>query len=75
MPAWCRPNFGQLERSCYDKELDLQEILDQARQARMANNIPVQTVALMPLPFATVRDLDQTVAKRQSSPPDGEQHK
>ena len=71
MLAWCQPNFGQLEWSCYDKELYLREILDQARQARMVNNIPVQTLALMPLPFATVRDLDsqrqqhfnQTVAK------------
>ena len=23
MPAWCQPNFGLLERSCYDKEPDL----------------------------------------------------
>ena len=23
MPAWHLPNFGQLEWSCYDKELDL----------------------------------------------------
>ena len=23
MPAWHQPNFGQLEQSCYDKELDL----------------------------------------------------
>ena len=83
MPAWCQPNFGLLERSCYDKEPDLREILDQARQARAANNIPVQMVAPMPLLFATVRDLDrqcqqhfdQTVAKQQSSPLDGEQHK
>ena len=71
MQAWCQPNFGQLARSFYDKEPDLREILDQARQARMVNNIPVQMVASMPLPFATVRDLDrqcqqhfdQTVAK------------
>ena len=71
MLTWRPPNFGQLEWSCYDKELDLPEILDQARQARVANNIPVQTVAPMPLPFATIRDLDrqcqqhfdQTVAK------------
>ena len=83
MPAWCQPNFGLLAWSCYDKEPDLWEILDQARQARAANNIPVQMVAPMPLPFATVRDLDcqhqqhfdQTVAKWQSSPLDGEQRK
>ena len=83
MPAWHQPNFGQLERSCYSKEPDLREILDQARQARTVNNIPVQTVAPMPLPFATVRDLDhqwqqcfyQTVAKQQSFPLEGEQRK
>ena len=23
IPAWCQPNFGQLEWSCYGKELDL----------------------------------------------------
>ena len=34
MPAWHQPNLEQLEWSCYNKEPDLREILDQARQAR-----------------------------------------
>ena len=50
--GWCPPNFGQLERSCYEKEPDLWEILNQARQARAAGNVPVQSVAPMPLPVA-----------------------
>ena len=83
LPGWHLPNFGQLEQSCYEKELDLQEILNQARQARAAGNIPVQSVALMPLPVTSVRDwdcqcqqcFDQTVAKQQSSPLDEEQCK
>ena len=71
LPGWCPPDFGQLERSCYEKEPDLWKILNQARQARAAGNIPVQLVAPMPLPVASVRDwdrqrqqlFDQTVAK------------
>ena len=71
LPGWHPPNFGQLERSCYEKEPDLQEILNQARQTRAVGNIPVQSVALMPLPVTSVRDwdcqcqqcFDQTVAK------------
>ena len=69
--GWHLPNFGQLERSCYEKEPNLQEILNQARQARAAGNVPVQSVALMLLPVASVRDwvsqrqqhFDQTMAK------------
>ena len=83
MPGWHPPNFGEQERSCYEKEPDLREIVNQARQARAAGNVPVQMVAPMPLPVASVRDwdrqcqqhFDQMVAKRQSSPLDGEQHK
>ena len=80
----CRPpNFGQVECSCYEKEPNLREILNQARQARAAGNIPVQLVAPMPLPVASVRDwdcqhqqpFDQMVAKWQSSPLDEEQRK
>ena len=71
LPGWHPPNFGQLEQSCYEKEPDLWEILNQARQARAAGNVPVQSVALMPLPVTSVRDwdrqcqqhFDQTVAK------------
>ena len=83
LPGWHPPNFGQLERSCYEKEPDLWEILNQTRQARAAGNIPVQSVALMPLPVTSVRDwdcqrqqrFDQTVAKWQSSLLDEEQCK
>ena len=81
--GWHLPNFGQVECSCYEKELDLHEILNQARQARAAGNVLVQSVAPMPLPLASVRDwdhqcqqrFDQTVAKQQSSPLDEEQCK
>ena len=80
---WWLSDFKQLEQSCYDKLPDLREVLKQARQARMPGNILVQSVAPMPLLFATVRDLDcqrqqcldQTLAKCQSSPLDGEQRK
>ena len=71
LPGWYLPNFGQVECSCYEKEPDLHEILNQARQARVAGDIPVQSVAPMPLPVTSVRDwdcqcqqcLEQTVAK------------
>ena len=71
LPGWHPPNFGRLEQSCYEKEPDLREILNQARQARAVGNIPVQSVALMPLPVTSVRDwdrqcqqhFDQTMAK------------
>ena len=71
LPGWCPPNFRQLEQSCYEKEPNFQEILNQARQARAAGNVPVQSVAPMPLPVTSVRDwdrqrqqhFDQTMAK------------
>ena len=83
LPGWHPLNFGQLERSCYEKEPNLWEILNQARQARAVGNVPVQKVAPMPLPVTSVRDwdhqrqqcFDQTVAKRQSSLLDEEQCK
>ena len=83
MLGWHPPNFGQVERSCYEKEPDLCEILNQARQTRAVANVPVQLVALIPLPVASVRDwdhqhqqhFDQMVAKQQSSPLDEEQCK
>ena len=82
LPGWHPPDFRQLERSCYEKEPNLREILN-PRQARAADNIPVQSVAPMPLPVASVRDwdhqrqqhFDQTMAKRQSSPLDEKQCK
>ena len=63
-PAWWPPNFGETERACYEKEPDLREVLNQAKQARVAANIPIQPVAPMSLlpsdipVFASVRDLD-----------------
>ena len=83
LPGWHPPNFGQVECSCYEKEHDLREILNQARQARAVGNVPVQSVAPMLLPVASVRDwdrqrqqrFDQMVAKRQLSPLDEEQRK
>ena len=71
LPGWCPPNFGQLERSCFEMEPDLQEILNQARQARAAGIVQVQSVAPMPLPVTSVMDwdcqcqqcFDQTMAK------------
>ena len=63
--------------------LDLRELLNQAEEARARKRVPVQSVAPTPLPFASARDLDhqhqqchnQTMAKCQSSPLDGEQQK
>ena len=83
IPPWQLPDFGQSEQSRYDKLPDLRELLNQARQARMPRQIPVQSVAPMPLPFASMRDLvrqhqqchDQTLAKCQSFLLDGEQCK
>ena len=89
VPACRPPNFGEAEWTCYNREPDLREVLNCARQARVMANIPIQPVAsMLPLPsevpmFATIRDLDrqcqqcfdQTVAKRQSSLPDSKQCK
>ena len=82
-PPWQPLDFGQHERSYFDKLPDLRDLLNQAREGRAAGHIPVQSVAPMQLPFASVRDLDrqrqqchdQTLAKWQSSPLDGEQRK
>ena len=78
LPGWRLPNFGQEECSCFEKEPNLHEILNQARQARGMGNIPVQSVAPKPLPVTSVRDwdpqclqrFDQMVAKWQLSPLD-----
>ena len=80
---WQPSDFGQSEQSHFDKLPDLRELLNQAEEARARKRVPVQSVAPMPLPFASVRDLDcqrqqrhdQTMAKRQSSPLGGEQRK
>ena len=82
-PLWRPSDFGRPERSHFNKLPDLRELLNQAEEARARKRVPVQSVAPTPLPFASIRDLDrqcqqrhvQTMAKRQSSPLDGEQRK
>ena len=63
-PPWHPSDFGKAERICYDQQPDLRQVLKQARQSRMAANIPVQQITLLTLPpqevpvFESVRDLD-----------------
>ena len=78
---WWPSDFGGPEQSHFNKLPDLRELLNQAEEARACKQVPVQSVAPTPLPFTSVRDLDcqcqqchdQMMAKRQSSPLDGEQ--
>ena len=78
-PLWQPSDFGRPEQSHFNKLPDL--LLNQAEEVRACKRVPVQSVAPTPLPFASVRELDcqcqqrhdQTMAKRQSSPLDGEQ--
>ena len=80
---WRPSNFGRSEQSHFNKLPDLRELLNQAKEARAHKQVPVQSVAPMPLPFTSIGDLDrqcqqchnQTMAKCQSSPLDGEQQK
>ena len=80
-PRWWPSNFGRPEQSHFNKLPDLQELLNQAEEARACKSVPIQSVARTPLPFTSVRDLDrqrqqrhdQKMAKHQSSPLDGEQ--
>ena len=82
-PPWRPSNFSQPEQSHFNKLPDLRELLNQAEEARARKRVPIQSVASTPLPFTSARDLDcqrqqrhdQTMAKRQSSPLDGEQQK
>ena len=82
-PPWWPSNFGRSEQSHFNKLPDLQELLNQAEEARARKRVPVQSVAPTPLPFTSIRDLDhqrqqchnQKMAKRQSSLLDGEQQK
>ena len=82
-PLWRPSGFGEAERACYDKLPDLWDILNQAKEARAHGHVSVQPVVPMPLSFASIRELDclcqrrhdQTLAKWQSSPLDGEQCK
>ena len=76
-------DFSRPEQSHFNKLPDLRELLNQAEEAKARKWVPVQSVAPMPLPFTSVRDLDrqcqqrhdQMMAKRQSSPLDGKQQK
>ena len=80
-PPWQPSDFGRPEQSHFNKLPDLWELLNQAEEARARKRVPIQSVAPMPLPFTSVRELDrqcqqchnQTMAKCQSSPLDGEQ--
>ena len=80
---WWPSDFGQPEQSHFNKLPDLRELLNQAKEARARKGVPIQSVAPTLLPFTSVRDLDrqhqqrhdQTMAKRQFSPLDGEQRK
>ena len=82
-PPWQPSDFGRPEQSHFNKLPDLRELLNQAKEARACKWVPIQSVALTPLPLASIRDLDrqrqqrhdQTMAKHQSSPLDGEQRK
>ena len=79
-PPWWPSNFGRSEQSHFNKLPDLRELLNQAEEAKARQQVPKQSVAPTPLPFASVRDLDrqcqqhhdQTLAKRQSSQLGGE---
>ena len=83
VPPWHQPDLGQEQRLLSDKLPDLCETINQARGARVVAQVPVQSVAPMQLPFASVRDLDrqcqlhhdQTLAKQRPSPLKVEQHK
>ena len=82
-PLWWSSDFGRPEQSHFDKLPDLQELLNQAEEAKACKRVPVQPVAPMLLPFASIRDLDhhrqqrhdQMMAKLQSSLLGGEQQK
>ena len=82
VPLWHQPDFGQEHRLLSDKLPDLRETINQARGARAATQVPVQSVVPMQLP-SSVRDLDhqrqlrhdQTLAKWHPSPLEAEQRK
>ena len=82
-PPWQPSDFGRPEQSHFNKLPDLRELLNQAEEARACKWVPVQPMAPTLLPFISIRDLDrqrqqrhdQTMAKCQFSPLDGEQRK
>ena len=59
VPPWHQPDFGQEQRLLSDKLPNLHETINQARGARAAAQVPVQSVAPIQLPFTSVRDLDR----------------
>ena len=63
-PPWRPSDFGRPEQSHFNKLPDLRELLNQAEEARARKQVPVQSVALTPLPFASVRDLDHQHQQR-----------
>ena len=89
LPSWHPSGFSRAECICFEREPDLRQVLNEARQNRMVANIPIQPVApLVPLPqevpaFGWVRDLDQqhqwcyhqTIANQQTSPLEDDQCK
>ena len=82
-PPWWPSDFGRPEQSHFNKLPNLRELLNQAEEAKACQRVPGQSVALTPLPFTSIRDLDrqrqqrhdQTIAKHQSSLLGGEQWK
>ena len=80
---WRQPDFGQKQWPFSVKLPDLHKTINQERGARVATQVPVQSVVPMQLPFASVRDLDhqrqlrhdQTLAKQDPSPLEVEQRK
>ena len=47
VPLWRQPDFGQEQQLLSDKLPDLRETINQAREARAATQVPVQSVAPM----------------------------
>ena len=82
-PPWWPSDFGRPKQSHFNKLPNLRELLNQAEEAKAHQRVPGQSVALTPLPFTSIRDLDcqrqqrhdQTIVKHQSSPLGGEQWK
>ena len=80
-PPWRPSDFGWPEQFHFNKLPGLRELLNQAKEAKACQWASGQSVALTPLPFASVRDRqrqqrhDQMMARCQSSPLGGEQRK
>ena len=63
-PPWWPSNFGRSEQSHFNKLPDLREFLNQVEEAKARQQAPEQSVALTPLPFTSVRDLDHQRQQR-----------